>query len=185
MNDYRVNINYAKALFSLADEENMQQQVHEDMVLVNSVFCENHQLYVLFNNPVIKQGKKLAIVNELFDQRVSAITLLFLRFVARKNRAVNMRGISEAYLDMYRKANGIVASRLTTAVEPDGEVCDIAARVVAKSSGRTVELTSVVNPDIIGGFCLEFDSNMFDARISSRLADLRRSFQGNQYESKL
>ena len=53
MQDYRININYAKALFALAGETGQQEEVAEDMRLVNEVCSENRVLAVVFNNPVI------------------------------------------------------------------------------------------------------------------------------------
>ena len=54
MQDYRININYAKALFMLADEMQEQDRVAEDMRLVNSVCAENHMLNTVFRNPEVK-----------------------------------------------------------------------------------------------------------------------------------
>ena len=68
MQDYRININYAKALFMLADELGEQERVAEDMRLVNAVSLENRIFSTVFRNPEIKVSKKIAIVQDIFAQ---------------------------------------------------------------------------------------------------------------------
>lgn len=185
MQDFRINRNYAKALFILAQESDMQQRVAEDMRLVGSVCNENRILNTVMGNPTIKETKKAAIAVGLFESHVSKLSMAFLSFVVRKRRTVNLRGICEAYLDLYRQANNIVSTRLTTATPASEEVKQLASKAVAACTGRQVELHTVDNPDILGGFALEFDNNMYDARISSALSKLRMAFDDNDYESKL
>ena len=185
MQDYRININYAKALFLLAGETRQQEEVAQDMRLVNSVCAENRELNVVFNNPVIKESRKVAILTDLFGERVSKLTTLFFTFVVRKHRTVNLRGISGAYMDMYRDSRGIVLSQFTTAVESDAEMRELVSKVIGEYTHQQVELVAKANPQIIGGFSMEFNNNMYDARLSSKLAKLRCSFDENVYESKL
>lgn len=185
MQDYRININYAKALFLLADESGTQEEVAKDMRLVNDVCRENRELFVVFANPEVKAAKKKAIMADLFESRVCRETMAFLIFVVRKSRSVNLVGICEAYLELYRESSGIVLSHLTTAQPADSEVRAAAAKAVADHTGKQVELVSKTDASIIGGFALEFDSTMYDARYSSRIAKLRRAFDTNVYESKL
>ena len=102
MNNYKINTSYAKALLLLARDIDKLDRVADDMRLVGSVMAENHELAVVFANPVIKQDKKQAIVRDLFAEHVCEATMAFLLFVVRKNRSVYLRGISDSYLQMYR-----------------------------------------------------------------------------------
>ena len=185
MQDYRININYAKALFLLADEEKDQERVAEDMRLVNTVCNENRQLNVVFRNPEIKAERKHAIIAGIFGDHVGGTTMAFLNFVVRKNRTVNLKGISTAYLDLYRESRGIVLSCLTTAYPADEETRTLATKVIADYTHKEVELVAQTDPKIIGGLAMEFDNTMYDARISTYLTKLRRAFEENVYEKKL
>ena len=185
MQDYRININYAKALFLLSDESQEQDRVSDDMRLVNAVCAENRELNAVFRNPEIKAPRKLAIVNDLFGPHVCNTSMVFLQFVVRKNRSVNLKGISAAYLDLYRKSHGIVLSQLTTALPVDDETRDLAVKVISEYTHKQVELVEKNDPKIIGGLAMEFENTMYDARISTHLAKLRREFEENIYESKL
>lgn len=185
MEGYRININYAKALFLVASDMAQLDAVCDDMRLVNRVCAENHLLVTVFANPVIPEAKKNAIVRELFEEKITKITMLFLQFVVRKRRSVNLKGISNAYIELYRKEKGIVLSHFVTAIEADEEAREAVEKVVGDYTHKSVELTTDVDPSIIGGFSVSFDGNMYDARISSQIAKLRKEFSKNVYESKL
>ena len=185
MQDYRININYAKALYLLAEDTHEQDRVAEDMRLVHQVCAENRILNVIFSNPEVKSSKKADIITDLYSQHVCKTTMAFLIFVVRKKRSVNLRGISDAYINLYRESHGIVLSQFTTADPADEAAKAIVTKAVAEYTHKTVELKTKEDPNIIGGFALEFDNTMYDARISTYLAKMRRGFEQNSYESKL
>lgn len=184
MNNYRVNTHYAKALFMLADEAEMGR-VADDMRLVSAVCAENRELAVIFANPVIRPDKKSAVVRELFGGRVSDITMAFLLFVVKKNRSVNLRGICDSYLDLYREHLGIVKTDLVTHQPVDDEASRLIVEMVEHYTGKRVELHAATDARMLGGFKLEFDHNMYDARLRTKLLKMRQEFAKNDYESKL
>ncbi len=185
MNDYRINNNYAKALFMLATERGVMERVAEDMRTVGAVCAENRELNVVFANPTIRFDKKTAVIEGLFAGRVCEETMAFLRFVVRKKRSVNLRGISEAYLNLYRENKGIVLSDLVTYQPIDDEARKEVERLVAEYTGKQVELHDHTDEHMLGGFKLEFDHNMYDARLRTKIRKLRAEFAKNDYESKL
>ena len=185
MNDYRININYARALISLAEERGEADRVADDMRLVSDVCRENRELAVVFANPTIPQGRKLAVVEDLFGGHICDATKVFLAFVVKKNRAVNLRGISEAYLGLWRELRGIVYSDLVTQEPIDSVARSMVVQMVSDYTGRTVELHDHTDPRMLGGFKLEFDNKMYDARIQTKIRKLRIAFAKNDYESKL
>lgn len=169
----------------LAGETGHYDEVAEDMRLVSRVCGENRVLNSVFNNPTIIEVKKRAIVADLFGEKVCRESLAFLNFVVKKNRSVNLRGIAEAYMEMYRESKNVILSKLTTAYEVDESVKKEVSRLVSSHTGKSVELETKVDQSIIGGLMVEFSNTMYDGRISSRVAKLRREFNKNYYESKL
>ena len=185
MVDYRININYAKALFLVASETDQLDAVSADMRLVNGVCRENHILNVVFSNPVIREDKKVGVLKDLFEQRITKLSMLFLSFVVKKRRAVNLSGISNAFIELYRQERGIVLSQLVTATELDNETLESVRKALAQHTNKEIELQSRVDERILGGFSLAFENNKYDATISSQIAKLQKEFSRNVYESKL
>ena len=114
--------------------------INDDMRLVYSVCNENRTLNVVFANPAIREGKKVAILQDLFASRVSKVTMLFLSFVVRKRRAVNLRGISNAFIELYRKDRNIMLTELVTASEPDSAILDTVSKVIGEYAHKEIEL---------------------------------------------
>lgn len=185
MNNYRVNINYAKALFMLATDRQQADRVADDMRLVGSVVADNRELGVVFSNPTIPYDRKTAIVEDLFSAAVCDETMAFLRFVVKKHRSVNLRGISEAYLDLYRDSKGVVLGELVTHRETDESAKEYVRRLIEEYTGKQVELHATTDARMLGGFKMEFDHNMYDARLRTKILKLRKEFAKNEYESKL
>ena len=169
----------------LAEELQEQKAVAIDMRLVNAVCTENHELNTVFRNPEVKMSKKVSIVDALFGEHVGKTSLAFLEFVVKKHRSVNLRGISAAYLDLFRESQGIVLSKFTTAEPVDQEVLDMVSQAIAAHTHKEGEMVAKTDPKIIGGFAMEFDNTIYDARLSTRLTKLRQQFEKNIYESKL
>ncbi|MBR1766314.1 MAG: ATP synthase F1 subunit delta [Bacteroidales bacterium] len=185
MNDYRINTNYAKALLMTAEDLKVADRVMDDMRLVFAVCKENRELAVVFANPVVRPDKKGAILRELFADRCHEVTMAFLLFIVRKKRAVNLRGISDAYLSLYRESRGIVLADLVTHQPTAPEANEEVRKLVEQYTGKSVELNARTDPKMLGGFKLEFDHNMYDARLRTKIYKLRKEFAKNIYESKL
>lgn len=185
MNDYRINSNYAKALFMLASDRDAVDRVADDMRLIGNVMADNRELAVVFANPTIRYDKKKAIMEELFGGHVSDETAKFLAFVVHKKRSVSMRGITEAYLEMWRNSRGIVRGDLVTHQETDESAREFVSRLIAEYTGKQVELHTATDPRMLGGFKMEFNHNMYDARLRTKIMKLRKEFAKNDYESKL
>ncbi|MBP5546310.1 MAG: ATP synthase F1 subunit delta [Bacteroidales bacterium] len=184
MNDYRINISYAKALLMTADEKSVADRVADYMRLVSAVCRENRVLTAVFANPVIRPDRKAGIVRELFGEHCNEVSMAFLLFVVKKNRSVNLRGISEAYLSLYRESRGIVLTDFVTYQPTDEKAHESVKELVEKYTGKKVELNARTDERMLGGFRLEFDHNMYDARLLTKIMKLRKEFSKNIYESK-
>ena len=155
------------------------------MRLVDKVCAENRQLTVVLANPVMKEKTKAAIVREIFEHHVNEATLLFLVFVVSKRRSVNLKGIAQAYVELYREERGIVLATFTTAQNVDSDVLADVSTIVGNYVHKQVELQTKVDEDIIGGFSIDFNNYMYDARISTYVSNLKKEFSENMYERKL
>lgn len=185
MEGYRINVNYAKALFLLATDLQQCDAVMADMRLVQGVCVENHILNVVLNNPTIREVKKVAVMSDIFKDKVSRATMAFLAFVVKKRRTINLKGISEAYMAIFRDSRGIVLSDVRTAVEVDESLLTDLRDKVADHTGKQVEMVNTVDTRMLGGFCMTYNNNMYDARLRTKIAELRKEFSKNIYEKKL
>ena len=184
MNNYRINLNYAKALFMLASDLNQTNEVMDDMRLVYKVAKENHELATVLNNPMMPCEKKLGIVDAIFNGKVTDTTLKFLLFVTKKRRTLNIKGIASTYMELYLDANNTVVADVMTAVTVNQEHLENIRQKVAAYTGKKVEIYSHTTNKMLGSFHLTFGTYLYDARIRTKIAKMRNAFAKNDYEVK-
>jgi F-type H+-transporting ATPase subunit delta len=80
-----------------------------------------------------------------------------------------MQFIANSYITLYRQQKNIIRGKLTTAVAVLPATEQRMRQMVERKTQGTVEFESEVNPDIIGGFILEYDTYRMDASVRSKL----------------
>lgn len=182
----RIAHRYAKSLLDIALEQNKLERVTEDVQSFREV-VKNRDFYLLLKSPIIHHSKKEDVVEKLFTGKYDALTMSFLSILIRKGREMYLPEIAEEYIQEYKKLKHITTVRLTTAA-PLSEAVKKAVKAKLLASSKTsdqVELLTVVDPDIIGGYVLEFDGNVYDASIKQKLVELKDEFDDNLYISQI
>ena len=77
--------------------------------------------------------------------------------------------MAASYITLYRQQKNITRGRLITATPVSSDVeAKMKQMVVSKTRG-TVEFNTEIDPDIIGGFILEYDTYRMDASVKTKL----------------
>lgn len=177
---------YAKSLLDLAKEQGQLDAVHNDMAEFKTA-VSNKDLYILLKSPIINVGKKQQILKAIFEGKVSSITMAFLNLICAKSREEFLPEIATEFVNQYRQLKGISSVKITTASAIDSSAIDaIKAKLIAsKVVSENVEVSTATNPNIIGGFVLEFDNQQYDASVARQLYLLKDKFDDNEYISQI
>ncbi|MFK7932587.1 MAG: ATP synthase F1 subunit delta [Saprospiraceae bacterium] len=182
MSVIRIASRYAKSLLDLAVEQNKLEKIKGDVDAFLAA-VENRDFYLLIKSPIVNPTKKLAILKEIFGGKVDELTMTFFEVVLRKGRESNLPEIANEFISQYKVHNHISTVTLTTA-EPLSEANLAAIREKLLGSSATeskVDIITKVDPDIIGGFLLEFDNQLYNASVAHKLDQMRKQFNGNQF----
>jgi F-type H+-transporting ATPase subunit delta len=174
----RAAIRYAKAVLSLALSQNKAEAVNEDMKGIASTIAQSEDLANVLSNSVVKAEAKKAALLAIFPKLDSISTGLFDVLIANK-RVGLLNAIALKYNALFDAYNGKEAAQVTTAVPLTK---DLEAKVLAKVKALTnkeVDLESIVDETILGGFILRVGDKQFDASISNKLNKLKREFTLN------
>ena len=182
MSVQRVASRYAKSLIDLAVEQNKLDRVLEDIEGFNKAL-ESRDFYLLLKSPIINQGKKASIFKAIFGDQFDEMTNGFFKIILNKGRESYLPEIADEYIAQYRAIKNISTVKLTTAVPlDDAAVEKIKAKLKASSElEANIEINTSVNPDIIGGFVLEFDNKLYDASVAQKLEELKKEFSKNDF----
>jgi ATP synthase F1 delta subunit len=98
----------------------------------------------------------------------------FLEALIERHRMPAIFRIKAQYQDMWEDARDLLPVELTSAIELDSATVASIGERVGEQTKRTVELTSTVDPDILGGIVLRVGNVILDASIRNRLEQLRK-----------
>ena len=84
MRNARVTVRYAKALYGLAIENKLELDVYNDMQKLSNTCRNNKELTLFLKSPIIKTDKKLKILEQIFEKKISNISQLFLKYITQK-----------------------------------------------------------------------------------------------------
>ena len=187
MSVHRIAARYAKSLIELADEQNKLEAITEDIKSFKSALGTNRDLYLLLKSPIVNGDKKKQIFKALFEGKYDELTLAFLNILATKGREEYMPEIADEFILQYKHIKHISTVTLTTASQLDEKTLESLRKKLeeSKATDEHVEIINAVDPDLIGGFVVEFEDKIYDASVASKLEELKRTFKNNLYVSKV
>jgi len=164
---------YANALFEVASEHDVTDEVREQLGQFADELDQNRDLQVFLFSPYFSsQEKKNGIrkIVEGADERF----LNFLELLAERHRMPALFRVRRAYDALWREENKLLPVTVTSAVELDEALVEGVGKRIEEQTGKRVELTSNVDPDVLGGLVLQVGNMVLDASIRNRLEQLRK-----------
>lgn len=192
MDTGRISVRYAKALFEVAQKNGSASTVYQEMETVSNAFFAVPGLKKALNNPHVTTDERKKLLLSAAGNESSPVSSEFSKFVdlvIDRKRENYFHSISLVYQDLYRKDNNIIISKLTTATEVSEEVKDKMKALVAQIAnlplGGKVEFEAEVDPNLIGGFQLQVESNLLDASVASQLQEIKKNLIEKAHTSAL
>jgi len=181
----RAALRYAKAIINLAKETNKTTEVNNDMLLISSTIDESKELKVFLNNPISKSDVKINVLNSLFGSKINSITNELFKILVANKRITLLPFVAKQYIQLFDKLQGIEIAKVTTAIPLTDKLKEKVLAKVKSLTDKEVTVENIVDETIIGGFILQIGDKQFDASISGKLNNLRRTFETNHYEAKI
>ena len=164
---------YARSLFEVATEQDKLDLVREQVGEFADAVSENRELQIFLFSPYFStEEKKDGLDRALTD--VDPVVENFLKLLIEKHRMPVIFRIRAEYDQLWEEENKLLPVEITSAVELPEETVKALGDQISEQTGRTVELSSNVNPDILGGIVVQVGNSVLDASIRNRLEQLRR-----------
>ena len=168
---------YAEAAFALAVESDTLDRWSGDLLTIANFVDEPEVRDILLSGRV-PRDEKLRLLDAGIKGYISAHAMNLVRLLEQRGKATLARAIQIAFQEMLDERRGVAHAVVTTAVPiDDGERTAIAAKL-SSLTGKQVDVTSLVDPAIIGGIVARIGDQLVDGSTRSRLAALKRNLQG-------
>jgi F-type H+-transporting ATPase subunit delta len=178
MNDSKISVRYARAIFQSAQEKKILDKVYQDMIFISEI-CKNKETKEFLQSPIIIPSKKEAIFHKMLEGNVEKITLSLLDLIVMNGRESFIPAIARNFIHETKKFKGITESVLTTAIKVDDNVRKQIIDLISTVFNTEVELKENLDPEIVGGFILQVDDNYIDASIRNKLRKIKKELIGS------
>lgn len=175
MSEIQVASRYAKSLLDLALEQDALEAVKKDMDLFVNTCRENPELQAILKNPIMSLEKKGNILEGVFAGKLHDLILSFFRIVVRKGRSEILYPTAKEFLNQYNIHKNVVKATVTSATTLSEQNLKQIREIVQEYTRGEVELTTVVDPELIGGFILKVGDRQIDTSLSGKLSKLRKT----------
>jgi len=170
---------YASALFDLASEAGTVTAVESDLDTLDRALAESADLSALTTNPQIgraAQGKAIEAVAGSLG--LGDLTKKFLGTLAANGRLGKLGDMIRAFRTIAAAQRGEVTAEVTSAhALTDAQIDQLKTRLTQRE-GRTVKLSTKVDPDLLGGLVVTVGSKRIDGSIRTRLNSLAQAMKG-------
>jgi ATP synthase F1 delta subunit len=164
---------YARSLFEVASEQDKLDTVKEQLGQFADALHENRELAVFFFSPYFSSDEKKDGLHRMVEGADPAV-MNFLEALIERHRMPVIFRIRTDFDVLYDKTNKLLPVQVTSAVELDPETVQSLGKRIGEQTGNEIELSSKVDPEILGGIVLRVGNFILDASIRTRLEQLRR-----------
>lgn len=174
----RAAIRYAKAILSLASEQNNAEALNTDMKAVAMTVAENKDLSDMLQSPVVRSSVKKSVLMQVFNN-TNALTGNLIDTLIANKRISLLEAVAVNYNRLYDELQGTQIATVTTAVPLTD---DLKVKVLAKVkelTGKQVEVKNTIDESILGGFILRVGDKQYNASVANKLNKLKREFTLN------
>lgn len=172
---------YSKALFSVSKEENTFEKYSETLQEIGSLFASSPELVDALTNPLYPMDAKEKVMAAIANSMgVDKIMTNFLGLLVQKKRAEILPEIAEEFQTMVNEEKNIVHGSVVSAVELSSDLQSNVQATLEKLTGKKVQLSTGVDPSIIGGIIAKVGDLVLDGSIKAQLVSLNDSIKGRE-----
>lgn len=167
--------NYADALYELARDEGLDEQIYAQLREIQALMEENPDYVRLLSAPNLPKPERLAALDEALSGRVHPYLLHFLKLLCERG---HIRELKDCAIQYRRRRNadlGILDAVAITAVPLRAELREKLRARLQALTGKQIELQYRVDPGVLGGIRLEYDGKALDGTVRSRLAGIEKT----------
>ncbi|MBR4044862.1 MAG: F0F1 ATP synthase subunit delta [Bacteroidaceae bacterium] len=176
MNTGAVSVRYARALLMFANDAGVASDVYQEALTLRKSYMEVPELRHSMERPVMNQENKRKVLQQAAGGQITMQMQKFFDLVLKEKREKYLLGITQSFIELYRKQEKIRVGKLTTAVPIAPEEVERIRRIVVDAAGGTAEFVTKVNPEIEGGFIFEINTYRLNASVADQMRRIKQQF---------
>jgi F-type H+-transporting ATPase subunit delta len=168
---------YARALFDVAQQKGDPAGLRRELQQAAELLDSHPELQKTLTHPAIPAERKRSIAKSVFRGSSDLFSRLLDLLVERK-RMTLLPDLARAYDALWNAHRGVVAAQAVTASPLASEQTSALASALGRATGKTVEVSNAIDPEILGGVLVSMEGRVFDGTVRGRLESLRHKLVG-------
>ena len=164
---------YARALFQVASDRSQLDTVREQLAQFVDAMSANHDMKIFFFSPYFSTAEKKDGLRRTVEGAEETF-MSFLETLVERRRMSEIYEIRTRYEELWDTEMKVLPVEVTSAVGLDEATVRSIGERIGSGTGNKIQLTTVVDPDILGGIVIRVGNVILDASIRSRLDQLRK-----------
>lgn len=173
MQDGRVGRRYARALFGAAQKLDVVPSVEDDLNLIVGISERDASFRHFLLSPHASREQKHTLIDKVFSDRVTALTMQVLRVMLEKRRETELKSVRDEFVKLRLTFANVVKATIASAEELSPEQKNALVAKLTSTLNKTIEPEFRVDPHLIGGVKVTYDNNVLDGSVRGTLARLR------------
>ncbi len=169
MAEQRVANRYARALFNTALKQNIVTSVSDDLEAITEAIRSSEQFRKFLGDPNTSTDGKLALLDRVFGDKITATTFNFVKLLMQKKRDDELFGVKLAYDQLRRDHEKVVKAVIESATTLDEAQRTAIITKIESEIGRKLEPSFVLNPDLIMGVKVTYGDYVLDGSVRGQL----------------
>lgn len=167
-----ISVRYARALLKASTEAKLEDKIYQDMQILAKSYIDVPELRFTIDNPMLSKKTKEKLLITASGNSSNELTKKFIKLVLKEDRESMMQFIANSYITLYRRQKKLIRTKLSTATAVTSATEQKLRKLVESQTNGTVEFETETDPQIIGGFILEYDTYRLDMSVKSKLASI-------------
>lgn len=185
MNQSKISVRYAKAMFMLAQEKKILSDIYADFVLIREALKGTPEFNDIISSPVISPQDKKNTLTNVFGKIVNEQTIKFLIMLVDKDREEYLNDIARNFETQYRRARNIKQVNVITNCPMTEDASKRIIQVVSEAHNCGCEINKITNPEMIGGIIIRIDNRQLDLSVKTQLLEIKKKLRSKSYQKQI
>ncbi len=182
MNLNKISVRYAKAIFLLAKEKDILEELYLDFNIVRESIQNVPEFTEIISSPVVSSVDKKEVLRNVFEKVVNELTMRFIFFIIEKNRESYILDIARNFETQYRKEKNIKQVIVTTHQDITSKAEARISEIVKDAYKSNVEIKNKIMSDMIGGIIIRIDNEQLDLSVKTQLQEIKKKLASKSYQ---
>lgn len=160
---------YAQALFSVAEAEDVLEEIEDELFRFARALEREPRLRDALTDPALPAERKRAVLADVLGERASPLTVNLLGFIVEQGRARDLGAIVDELVALAAERREAAVAEARTAIPLDDEQVRRLTEALERATGKRIELKVVVDPSVVGGVVARVGDQVIDGSVRRRL----------------